>query len=86
MKTAPCVKQLNLILKQKMEDASNTQANCPSAKSVIVDGMVTIQAMNEKQFVTFNDLGKVFLKTVLNSGRKCQAERITIVFDTYKPH
>lgn len=71
---------------KKIEDSLNTQDECPFVQSVIVDGMVMVQEMNEKQFVSFNDLGKVFWQNALQFGRRCHALRITIVFDTYKSH
>lgn len=71
-------------LAKKIVEPSNTPVKVPLVQSLIIDAMATIQAMNEKQYETFNDFGKVFLTKILNFARECQASRITIVFDTYK--
>lgn len=51
--------------------------------SLIIDGMVLIQGLNEKTFSTFNKLAFIFLKQILLLGRKYEAQRITVVFDKY---
>lgn len=70
-------------LLKKIEDESKAIVDCPIVQSLLIDGMVTIQELNEKEFITFNDLGRIFLKAVINAGRRCQALRTTVVFDTY---
>lgn len=70
-------------LAKKIEVETKAVIDFPTVQSLIVDGMVAIQELNEKEFITFNDLGMSFLKYVINAGRRCQALRITVVFDTY---
>ena len=45
---------------------------------------ISVQEMNEKMFITFNDLGREFLKLITNLARIHCATRITVVFDTYR--
>lgn len=57
---------------------------CPQIiNSLIIDGMVLIQGLNEKAFSTFNELAFIFLKQILSLGRNYKALRITVVFDRY---
>ena len=77
-------KTLKSDLTKKIENDSNVQINIPIVQSLIIDGMVILQQLNENQFDTFNNLGKTFFKKVLCLGRSCQATRITLVFDTYR--
>ncbi|KAJ8917907.1 hypothetical protein NQ315_002600 [Exocentrus adspersus] len=51
--------------------------------SLIIDGMVLIQGLNEKACSTFNELAFLFLKQILLLNRKYEALRITVVFDRY---
>lgn len=53
------------------------------ANSLIIDGMVLIQGLNEKAFSTFNELACIFQKQILSPRRKYEALRITVVFDRY---
>lgn len=69
---------------KRLEDAESTSLTSPQPKSLIIDGMVAVQEINEKVLVTFNDLGQYFLKMLSNLAQTCGAKRITVVFDTYK--
>lgn len=60
-----------------------TVASPQIVNSLIIDGMVLIQGLNEKAFSTFNELALIFLKQILSLSRKHEALRITVVFDKY---
>lgn len=68
---------------KKIKDESKAIVDYPIVQSLIVDSMVAIQELNQKEIVTFYDLGKIFLKSLINAGRRCHALRTTVVFDTY---
>lgn len=55
----------------------------PNVDSYIIDGMVLIQELKPTSSMTFNDLGQIFLKRILSSGRKYNARRFTVIFDNY---
>lgn len=52
-------------LAKKLETYTTPLVVCPVIDSFIIDGMVSVQEMNEKSFVTFDDLGKNFLNSII---------------------